>query len=330
MAVYTVLDRSDIEAFIEPYGIGPLIDFEGVAAGIENSNYFISTDQSGFPSELRTAPVCHFVLTIFESAEITDLSFYVDLTTALHTRGLPVPCPVRDADGDAARTLQGKPALIVPRVDGVHPLRPNAAQCLALGETLARVHLACLDWGVSHAGTRSFNWLKNTVARIAPHLDGDDKDLLGELSHFEEAIARHSALPKAPIHGDLFRDNVLFVGNTLAGLIDFNSAGDGFLLLDLAVVVNDWCSLGDGSLDPSRARALIQAYRDVRPFTDDEAALWNDFLRLAALRFWVSRLFIRLFPESSHRPGSLVTFKDPAEFKNILLQRIRTSHPLDL
>lgn len=324
MAVYTVLDRGEIEYFIEPFGIGPLQAFEAVAAGIENSNYFISTDQSGFPSELRTAPEGRYVLTVFESADIDDLNYYIELTTLLNRQGLPVPCPIRDADGNAVHHLQGKPAVLVPRIPGEHPQRPSAAQCAQLGTTLGHLHLACLGWPVSHPSIRGLDWVKATARRIEPLLPAQDRALLLQLDRFDRAVAGKS-LPRAAIHGDIFRDNVLFDGDTLTAVIDFNSAGDGYLLFDLAVAVNDWCSRADGSLDDTLSDALLDAYRAVRPLNEDEQQAWHPCLCVAALRFWVSRQASLLLPQPDQRSGSLVEFKDPEAFRRILQQRIDAS-----
>lgn len=325
MAVYTVLDRQDIEAFIAPYGIGPLLDFEGVADGIENSNYFITTDQSDFPSEVRTSPQGRYVLTLFESAQIEDLRFYVDLTTQLSNQGLPVPCPVRDADGEAVQQLLSKPAVLVPRIPGRHPSAATPVQLQALGTTLGHIHLASLGWNRSHPSTRSLEWVAATAERIAPLMSEPDRNMLSQqLSRFQQAVAASTHLPRAVIHGDIFRDNVLFEGDTITAIIDFNSAGDGYLLFDLAVVINDWCSRPDGSLDTALTGALVNAYQAVRPLTADETALWNDFLQIAALRFWVSRLASQLLPQPDQRSGSLVEFKDPQAFRTILVQRIQS------
>lgn len=326
MAVYTVLDQQEIDAFIRPFGIGPLVDYEGVAAGIENSNYFVSTDQSGISSELHTAHTGHYVLTIFEAIAVADLRFYSELTTMLSARGLPVPCPLKDANGNSLHVLQGKPAVLVPRVIGKHPLQPEPSQCQAIGAALARTHLACLDWAQSHHGSRDYHWLKATAATLAPQLQATERELLAELPRFEQRTAQHPDLPQTVIHGDLFRDNALFDGNTLTGMIDFNSAGNGYLAMDLAVVVNDWCSLPDGRLSETLTNTTLTAYQQLRPLTADERLLWNDFLRLAALRFWVSRRFTQLNPAASHRPGGLVEFKDPQQFLDMLLQRIRHPH----
>ena len=322
MAVYTTLNRQEVAAFITAFGIGTLTSYQGVAAGIENTNYFVTT----------TDPECgtrNFVLTIFEQVAMEDLAFYIDLTTMLNSQGLPVPCPLQDRAGNALHSLANKPALLVPRVGGKHPLHPSPEQCRQLGSTLAQVHLACLEWPHHHTGIRSLAWLKATAAQLAPLLDPEEIPLLAELPRFESLAAQHPDLPRAVIHGDLFRDNALFEGNTLTGLIDFNSAGDGYLLMDLAVVVNDWCSEANGSLDPRRTREIIDAYRRARPFTEGERQLWNDFLRLAALRFWVSRRHTASNP-GTRTCGELVQQKDPLPFRRILLQRIKYPQNLDL
>ena len=326
MAVYTVLDREEIEAYIAPFGIGPLVSYEGIAEGITNTNYFITTDQSEFGSELQTEPLQHFVLTLFEVQKLDDLTFYTELTTLLNLRGLPVPCPMRDSDGASLKTLQGKPALLIPKVPGQHALQPNPKQCKELGETLANIHRACVEANLQHQGPRSVEWLVAAAAELTPQLEQADQKLLNdEINHFVNLHNSNLNLPRSVIHGDLFRDNALFVGDRLAGIINFFSASDGYLLHDLAVVANDWCSEHDGSLNHDCCDALLAGYEKNRPLTDDEKNVWDDFLRIAAVRFWVTRLLIKLNPSGHHRPGGLMEIKDPQEYKNILIQRIYPS-----
>jgi homoserine kinase type II len=324
MAVYTVLDHENIEAFIKPYGIGPLIDFEGVAEGIENTNYFISTDQSNFPSELQTQAVQHFVLTIFETITADQLSFYINLTSLLSNKGLPVPCPLKDADGNAMQIWEGKPAILIPKARGSHPLSPSIKQCQNIAHTLAHIHSACIDSKMDKESDHNLEWLSSIAASLAPQLNSEDASLLEETKRFNQLTLNHPNLPRSIIHGDLFRDNVLFEEDELTAIIDFYSAGNGFLLFDLAVLVNDWCSENDGSLNLLSANAIISAYQNVRAFTEDETILWNDFLRIAATRFWISRLETQLKRDSNLRPGGLVEHKDPQQYKDILVQRINT------
>ena len=329
MAVYTVLERAEIERFIEPFGIGPLVDFEGVAAGIENTNYFITTDQSEFGSEIATEPLHHYVLTLFEEISANDLAFYVELTTLLSLRGLPVPCPARDADGQALQTLHGKPALLVPRVKGEHPKQVNTAQCRAIGNTLAGIHKVTLASGFDHPGNRSLTWLTQLAEKIKTTISDTDRDLLAEVERFNTLIKTAPNLPRAIIHGDLFRDNTLFQGDALTAIIDFNSAGSGFLMMDLAITVNDWCSEADGSINDKRCEALLAGYQQTRPLEDQEKTLWNDFLRIAAARFWLSRLATQAQLNGKHRPGNLVEPKDPKHYKTILMQRIHNPYLLN-
>lgn len=326
MAVYTVLERADIEALIQPFGIGPLIDFEGVAAGIENTNYFFRTDQSEMPSELQTQPIQAYSLTLYESASLVELKFFIALTTTLNQQKLPVPCPLKDVDGEAIQLFQQKPVLIVPWARGSHPHKPTLAQCQQMATTLAHIHQACLSLQIQHDSSHNLNWAEQCAQRLKTVLNSDDVALLNELPRFKQRCQSHPDLATAIIHGDLFRDKALFDGDELTGIIDFNNAGTGHLMFDLAVLVNDWCSTADGELDPALYHAVVTAYQQQRPLSADEQKLWPDFLRVAAARFWISRLFNKHFPDKGRdRPGSLVELKNPDEYRKILLARIQ--HP---
>ena len=319
MAVYTVLEREDIIRFIEPFGIGDLLDYQGIAAGTENTNYLVTVDQANVINEEHTAPTRQFVLTVFEHIAPQELHFYADFTTLLNRHQLPVPCPLADADGNALQSIAGKPALLVPKIDGTHPTQPTAAQCQEIGLAMANIHLCCLKLALTHPSIRNLDWLQHCADRLRPSLATEDQLLLEEIPRFRQRVARHPTLPQAIIHGDLFCDNALFTDDQLMGIIDFNSAGTGYLLMDLAVTVNDWCSDAQGRLQQPLYDAMLNAYNDTRPLSLDEKSLWNDFLRIAAARFWISRVDAQLNP---HPSGQLGEHKDPARYKTILLRRI--------
>jgi homoserine kinase type II len=324
MAVYTALTRDDVEQFIRPFGIGPLIDFEGVAAGIENTNYFVDTDLSDLPNEFSTEITGHYVLTIFEQLNNQSLAFYVELTTQLNLRGHPVPCPLQDADGLAIKSIQGKPALLIPKIIGQHPTTPNETQCQAIGQAIGAIHNATLASKLTHQSNRNRQWLQQCADEITSLLPPDEQPLLNELARFEQQIAAVSnKMPQGIIHGDLFRDNAIFSGDQLLAIIDFNSAGSDYLLMDLAVIANDWCSEPNGSLNTERLNALIRGYQLERLISAHEKQCWNDFLRAAAYRFWLSRRFDQL--QSTKQPSSVLAEpKDPLQYKQILLQRIQS------
>lgn len=324
MAVYTIVEREELEGLLAPFGVGPLVDFEGVPEGIENSTWFLTTDAVG--SEAFATPPRELVLTIFEQLTEQELEFFVDLTSLLSQRGLPVPAPLRDGDGRAIQQVQGKPALLVPRAIGKHPELPNAEQCREIGNVLGRLHCVTADTGLAHPAVHSLDWLQDVATALAFRVDEADRALLGEVDRFCRLAADNPQLPRAVIHGDLFRDNALFEGSRLVAVIDFFSAGDGYLMFDLAVAANDWCSRHDGSLDPERVEGMLAGYQSARMVSAIEAALWNDFLRIAAARFWLSRLTAWLDPSRQHRSGALTERKDPAEYRAILMHRVQFPH----
>jgi homoserine kinase type II len=144
-------------------------------------------------------------------------------------------------------------------------------------------------------------------------LNADDQGMLSQVMQ-RQASLNLDRLPQGVIHADLFRDNVLFDGEKIGGLIDFYYACRGAFLYDLAIAVNDWCVSADGSLDKPRVRAMLKAYHAVRALTAEESAVWTDMLPIAALRFWLSRLKDKHFPHA----GELTHAKDPQHFQKIL------------
>jgi homoserine kinase type II len=305
MSVYTRVSPAALEDWLRDYPVGALQDLQPIAAGIENSNYFVTTAAG------------RFVLTLFEKLQPAELPFYLGLMAHLAGRGIPCPQPIADRHGRIFAMLCGKPATLVTRLPGQDVQAPTTAQCAAVGTMLARMHLAAGDYPSSMPNPRGLTWWRGAALEVVPHMPAAESGLLqAELNH--QSRARHGDLPQGPIHADLFRDNVLFTGDAIGGVIDFYFACNDRLLYDVAITVNDWCIEADGALDPARAGALLSAYRDLRPFAASELGAWNDVLRAGALRFWVSRLYDFHCP----RPGELTFAKDPAHFRRILQARI--------
>ena len=305
MSVFTPLERHELEVFLAPYGLGRLRDFQGIAAGSENSNFFVSLEQG------------EYVLTLVERGPVADLPFFIELLDVLHDAGLPVPYALRTQDGEALRRLAEKPALLQPRLSGKHVREANAHHCQEVGSLLARIHLATREQPVERRSDRGLDWMLAEGPSQALKLDEQALPLLRDaLAEIAELKPRILALPRANLHADLFRDNVLFDGNHLAGVIDFYNACSGPMLYDLAIALNDWCSRDDGSLDSKRAQALLGAYAGLRAFTAAEAELWPAMLRIACVRFWLSRLIA-----AESFAGQEVLIHDPAEFQRRLAQR---------
>ncbi|MQT43119.1 MULTISPECIES: homoserine kinase [unclassified Pseudomonas] len=312
MSVFTPLTRPELEIFLAPYELGRLLDFQGIAAGSENTNYFISLEQG------------EFVLTLVERGPIKEMPFFIELLDVLHDADLPVPFALRTKDGEALRELKGKPALLQPRLAGKHIREANAQHCAQVGELLGHLHVATRNNVLERKTDRGLDWMLAEGPALMADLSPSAADLLQKaLAEITERKAQILALPRANLHGDLFRDNAMFEGTHLTGLIDFYNACSGPMLYDVAIALNDWCADEDGQLDAPRARALLGAYAALRPFTASEAELWPTMLRVACVRFWLSRLI------AAHSfAGQDVLIHDPQEFERRLALRQTVTVPL--
>jgi homoserine kinase type II len=305
MSVFTPVTPEQFSAWLKHYCLGTLAEMQGIAAGIENTNYFVTTTGG------------HFVLTLFEKLTPVELPFYLGLMAHLAQQGIPSPAPATDRNGRMFSELNGKPAALLSRLQGVAIAAPAPAHCAEVGSMLAGIHLAGRSYPGTLANPRGPRWWRQAARKVSPFLDAEGAELLRSELGFQ-ARYRCEDLPRGPIHADLFRDNVLFHSERIGGVIDFYFAGIDCLLFDVAVTLNDWCVQAGGEIDAPRARSLLAAYHARRPFTQAERDLWPVLLRSAALRFWLSRLYDFYLP----RPGELVHAHDPEHFRRILKLRI--------
>jgi homoserine kinase type II len=315
MAVFTSVTLDDLSQWIKQFPLGKALAIEGISSGIENSNFFLTTERG------------EFVLTIFENLGFEQLPFYIQLMRHLAERGVPVPAPVPNDAGELVVTLQGKPAAIVSRLIGASQMDPQPVHCAEVGTMLAKMHLAGRDFPLHQPNLRGLDWWTDTVPKVLPFLDAPTAALLESELAFQRSFAAgevYRGLARGPVHADLFRNNVMFVGEKLTGCFDFYFAGWDSWLFDIAVTVNDWCiDHGSGRLDQDRVRALTRAYHAARPFTEGERQAWQTMLRAAALRFWLSRLY------DLHRPraAEMLTPHDPTHFERVLRERIAVPAP---
>jgi len=316
MAVYTEVSFDEAAAFLNALNLGQLQNIKGAAGGIENTNYFVDTDQG------------QYVLTLFERLSFEQLPFYLHLMQHLAAHGIPVPDPAGDAKGNILHELKGKPASVVSKLRGHSELAPTAAHCTGVGEALARMHLAGLDYPRRQPNLRGLAWWNETVPVVLPHLTPEQSNLiLGELA-YQNHVAASSAcrsLPSGVVHADLFRDNVMFEDGKLTGFFDFYFAGCDTFLFDIAVCLNDWCiDLATGAKDDERSAAFMAAYQAVRPLAAQERQLLPAMQRAGALRFWLSRLWDLHLP----REAAVLKAHDPSHFERVLRERLERPYVL--
>jgi homoserine kinase type II len=307
LSVFTPVSESQLAGWLKNYSVGTLAALEPIAAGIENTNYFVTTSQG------------RYVLTLFERLPAAELPFYLDLMAHLARHGIPCPAPIADLNDRFLSALNGKPAALVTRLAGASIENPGAAECAELGALLARMHLAARSYGGYLENPRGPKWWRMAAREVRPFLDPARAALLEEELRFQSQH-RYPDLPRGAVHADLFRDNAVFEGGRISGVFDFYFAGVDCFAFDLAVCVNDWCLVDPGRdrrLDEARVLALLGAYHALRPLQDAERDAWGALLRAAALRFWLSRLHDKHLP----RPGELVKVHDPEQFRDTLALR---------
>ena len=304
MSVFTTVTAPQLEAWLNNYALGTLVELRGIAAGIENTNYFVTTSQG------------RYVLTLFEKLTARELPFYLNLMSHLARAGVPCPAPQPDRTGALFGELNGKPASLVTRLEGADLATPTAQDCAEVGRVLAEIHVAGQTYMTRFDNPRGPAWWQAVASDVRPFMKHEDAALLdAEITW--QGRQDYAALQSGPIHADLFRDNILFLKEKISGVIDFYFACTSYWLYDVAITVNDWCLTQQHTLDRARAQALLDAYHTVRPFTRAEHAAWPALLRAGALRFWVSRLYDFHLP----RAGEMTHAKDPGHF-----QRVLTSH----
>lgn len=312
MAVYTEVSFEDLERLLEQYDIGQPLSFKGIAEGIENSNFYLQTDRGAF------------ILTLYEKrVHAEDLPFFIGLMEHLAKRGIHCPLPVKTRDGKALVTLNRRSAAIVTFLTGIALRRPDATHCAAAARALADLHKAQDGFAMIRRNALGpSGW--RPLAEAIHGADGIE-DGLTQLINFslDELVAGWPAnLPGGVIHADFFPDNVLFVGNDVGGVIDFYFACNDAFVYDLAIMLNSWCFEMDGSFNITKGQALINAYRQQRPLSEEEIAALPMLMRGAALRFLLTRTYDWLNPD----PNAMVRPKDPREYSKKLRFHNKVRH----
>jgi homoserine kinase type II len=302
MSVFTPVSPADAEALLSRYSLGALEKLEGIAQGVENTNYFLTTTTG------------EYVLTLFEHIARADLPFYVGLMDHLARHEVRCPLPMRMGDGAMIAEVNGKPACIVTKLPGEPRARPTEADCRTAGALLADIHIAGIEYDAGLENWRGRAWRERFAEAVGPRIPRNEGALIDSENRYQ-AIHDDSVLPQGVIHGDYFHDNVLWDEEGRGGVIDFYFACDDALAYDVAIAVNDWCVTPEARIDAARARAFIAGYESRRPLTDFERELWSVMLRRAALRTWLGRLGYNHFPRESH-----MTIPKDHEFSRRLLE----------
>ena len=303
MSVFTKINKSQLISIIADYDLGKLIEYRGISEGIENSNFKLTTSKE------------NYILTIFERLDFSTVEFYMQLLSDLHANNLPIANPITSLNNKFVTEFKNKPLALVSFEDGEKILTPTLDECFKTGVTLAKIHLFSSNYEPFIKNPKDYNWITETVKKVSSLLTGKDKELINE---FFNSYNSNLELPSGIIHGDLFRDNILFFDGEINAVIDFYFAGFDYFLFDLSIALNDWAFDEEGNFLKDKESAFLDGYNSVKPLSEIEKENFKNEKIRAALRFWVSRLDDLHFP----RTGSLVHFHNPKRFQNIFKFRL--------
>jgi homoserine kinase type II len=311
MSVYTPLTLKEVQDFAAPYGLA-VTDLVPIQGGIQNTNYFLVCEDA------------QYVLTVFEEMDQQAAGELVPVLQHLGQAGLPVPVPLSHS-GTAIHSLKHKPAQIAPRLLGEHPIPSTLAQVEAIAVAQATMHVALQDFKLERGFVRDHAYWYGVAQTVKPNLSAADKVLLGKLLGLYEALtAVYPDRPRGFIHSDLFRDNTLFEGDQLKGILDFYELNKDELLFDIAITLNDFCTdYPQLPLNEDKALAFLKAYETIRPLTEDERACLELYLAMAAGRFWMMRLQVAQKNAAEGRSGEDILQKNPDEMRNMLIERLK-------
>jgi len=311
MSVYTTLTLKEVQDFAAPYGL-KAIDLIPIQGGIQNTNYFLVCEDQ------------QYVLTVFEDMDEQAAGELVPVLEHLGQAGVAVPVPLSHS-GKAIHSIKGKPAQIAPRMLGEHPMPATKAQAEAIAIAQAKMHVALKDFKLEREFVRDHAYWYTVAQEIKPTLNAADNVLLGKLLGLYEALtAVYTDRPRGFIHSDLFRDNTLFEGDQLNGILDFYELNKDELLFDIAISLNDFCTDYPAvTLNEERAVAFLKAYESIRPLTEDEKACLQLYLAMAAGRFWMMRLQVAQKNAAQGRTGNDILQKNPEEMRNMLIERLK-------
>jgi len=301
MAVYTEVPDDELTAFISTYDIGTVTSCKGIAEGVENTNYLLKTNRNDF------------ILTLYEKrVERKDLPFFISLMEHLAAKNIACPTPVKDREGRVLRQLAGRPCALISFLQGMWVRRPRASHCAELGQAMAELHLAALDFDGTRANSLALKQWRPLFEQSKPQADAVQSGLADEIEEelHDLEVGWPQDLAQGVIHGDLFPNNVFFIGDRLSGIIDYYFACSDALVYDIAICLNAWCFEHDGAFNTTKARAMLNAYQAARPLAQAEFDALPLMARGAALRFLLTRLYDWLNTPA----GALVKPHDPLEY----------------
>ena len=304
MAVYTKLNKSEIEEIISLYKLKNLESFAPIEEGIENTNYVIIASKK------------KYILTIFEKrVKEQDLPFFCELISLLNKSGFKCPLPLLNLENSPITTFKRKKLTILTFISGKSKENLSNENCEDIGKEAAKLHLLTSNFKIHRKNALSIESWRSMFENIKDKCIRIHKDLPNLIEANLKDIEKNwpSNLPSGIIHADLFKDNIIFENNKVSGIIDFTFSCNDFYALEIAICFNALCFDGvksNLSFNVTKAKKFIDGYSSIRKLSDQERNSIKILSQGAALRF----LLTRVFDAINTVEGALVKIKDPIEY----------------
>ncbi len=302
MAVFTKLSDSDFKAILSHYNIGDYKNSEGIAEGVENTNYKLETTKG------------NFILTVYEKrVKADDLPFFMNLQKKLNEIGFPCPMPIDNDEGKLISKIKDKNFTIVTFLKGKSPKTIGNDEVSEAGHILGFFHKLSSGFGrdIYRPNTMAKSFWIETYSKVKEKAESHFTDLKSATEKAFNLVNKWpDELPKGVIHADFFPDNVLYNQGKISGVIDFYMACNDLLSYDLAIALNSWCFEKDHAFNITKARLMLKAYNKTRKLSEEELENLPVLCIGASLRF----LSTRLFDYFNQNQDALVKVKDPREY----------------
>jgi homoserine kinase type II len=304
MAVYTKLNKQNIEEILSNYSIGNLKEFKGIEEGIENTNYYLLVDTK------------KYILTIYEKrVKEKDLPFFSQLMSGLNKAGFKCPVPIESNNKKTIINYKSKNLMIVSFLEGKAKKILNPEDCKSIGLEVAKMHEITKNFKMQRENNLSVGSWRKIFDQVKDKCVQIHKDLPllieSNLKDVEKNWPKN--LPKGIIHADLFSDNIFFKDNSFSGIIDFYFSCNDFYSLEIAICFNALCFDGPKnnlSFNVTKAINFMNGYNLIRKINDDEKKYIKVLSQGSALRFLLTRVFDSL----NTVEGAIVKVKDPMEY----------------
>ncbi len=276
-----LLDKEELAQIAAEFGVGKPAAGSGVIPRWGNRRYIIENAKVRYELRLKSIE------------EEFELRRELDLLSYLEKHDFASPRVIADLRGRQF-VEKGGYCLVLYKVaigDYLDEESFELKQVNSAGYLIGQLHALGRSYKKTIDNRYGFDRIFELYAGVRRRMPSYFKKIVRTLDEETEYLGNYleTKLPKGIIHGTIHKDGMIFSGDNIVSIGDFDAACRGKYVFDLATAVNAMC-FTEGIYSLDRFEALMAGYESVRTLS---LAEWDSFpneLRFAALRFAVIRL----------------------------------------